>query len=86
MLFFGASTKGLHRLITLQETKSISHNEIQPKQRKTEEPMTYIGAVGWQIHLGGELPNPCSTSSGQGRFKPTPYSQVEGLLPLHLGA
>ena len=33
-LNFGASANGLHRLLTLQETKNISHDEIHPKQRK----------------------------------------------------
>jgi len=31
MLFFGASAKGFHCLSMLQETKNISHNEIQLK-------------------------------------------------------
>ena len=33
-LFFGASAKGLHCLLTLQETKNITHDEIHPKKRK----------------------------------------------------
>jgi len=34
MLFFSASAKGLCCLPTLQGTKSTSHDEIHPKQRK----------------------------------------------------
>ena len=44
--------------------------------------MTHLSAVGWQIRLGGEPPDLCSASSGQGHFEPAPRSWAEGLAPL----
>lgn len=81
MLFFGANTKGFCCLPTLQGTKNISHNEIRLKQENTEESITHLSAVGWQMCLGDESPDPCSISSIRGRFEPALCSWEEGLAP-----